>query len=257
LYYELYIDVIFSVNFFVNAFVLHMLNHSYHKTATNVRVIVSSLIGTLLYCICLLCPIGTFGIRNIIGGMVSGVVMLLYCFPIRSFSFLTEVLAKTGGYYFLFGGMWMIMRRWDLPMIAQIGILGMTAGAISVWKKNQKKEGGIFSVSIQNKEIQMSITAFLDTGNHLYEPISGKPVCVVSKECLEQVYGKNIPDLFRVIPFRSVGKGHGIMKGYLIENMIINSKGMEKSYQNVYVCVSEEITFDSRGYQMILHSDMM
>lgn len=257
MHYELYIDVIFIVNFFVNAFVLHMLNHSYHKTATNVRVITGSLVGALLYVIFLFCPIGTFGIRNIAGGVLSGIAMLLHCFRIHSVPFFAEVAAKAGGYYFLFGGIWMLMRKWDLPAIAQIGILGVVALGISVWKQNQKKEGGIYSVSIQNKEIQMTIKAFLDTGNHLYEPISGRPVCVVSKECLEELYDKNIPDMYRVIPFRSVGKEHGIMRGYPIEHMIIRSNSMEKACKDVYVCVSEEISFDSRGYQMILHSDMI
>ena len=265
MYYELYIDFIFIINFVVNVYVLHLLNHSYHKTATYMRVIAGGMAGSLVYCICLVLPIGVFGIRNGIGVFLSGVAMLLICFRIRSIRFFMDIAAKAGGYYFLFGGIWIFSKKIleQIHMVRyrtgiQIGILGAVATGIVIWenKKEKSKERGIYSVNIRNQGTDISVKAFLDTGNHLYEPISQRPVCIISKEYLKELYQNELPEIYRVIPFQSVGKEHGIMRGYPVENMVIRSEGMEKSYQDIYVCVSDEISFEHKGYQMILHPDI-
>lgn len=257
MYYELYIDVIFIINFMINVYVLQLLNHSYRKAATFGRVILGGFVGALLYCILVMIPVGNWGVRNALGVLISGVGMLFGCFRIRTVPFFLEIAAKAGGYYVLFGGIWMLLKRFPLKTGMQIVVMGIVTGIIVIWKREKEKgkERGIYPVKIIHKGNEVGMEAFLDTGNHLYEPVSGKPVSVISEKCLEAIYENELPDIYRVIPFQSVGKGHGIMKGYPVENMIIRIEGTEKSYQDIYVCVSDEISFENKGYQMILHPD--
>ena len=46
---------------------------------------------------------------------------------------------------------------------------------------------------------------------------------------------------FRVIPYHSVGKKSGILKGYPVPQMTLIQQGVEREYRNVYLAVSEEI----------------
>ena len=100
-------------------------------------------------------------------------------------------------------------------------------------------------IKIENKELKTK--AMVDTGNLLKDPISGKPVIVIEHTSLydilpkqilnniEKILGgdfKNIPESindkyiskFKVIPFSSLGKEHGILLGIKGNEIIIENE---------------------------------
>jgi stage II sporulation protein GA (sporulation sigma-E factor processing peptidase) len=84
------------------------------------------------------------------------------------------------------------------------------------------------------------VTALVDSGNSLVEPISGKPVSVISKDTLNKLRG-NEQDIYRAIPYRSIGRS-GILKGYLMQEVEIKLNGVTKVCRDVYVAVPDEYT---------------
>lgn len=61
----------------------------------------------------------------------------------------------------------------------------------------------------------------VDSGNLLHEPLSGRPVAVVSRALMDEVQGENggDPARFAAVPFRSVGVKKGILTGYRIDEL--------------------------------------
>lgn len=98
----------------------------------------------------------------------------------------------------------------------------------------------------------MRVTALIDSGNSLTEPISGKPVSIIDRGVFCELWEQNAP--FRAIPYRSIGKKHGILQGYLLPELKIEMEGIEKRFENVYVAVSEEY---AGGMRMILNPALM
>jgi len=94
------------------------------------------------------------------------------------------------------------------------------------------------------------VTALIDSGNSLVEPISGKAVCLINQEVFECLWEENPPG-FRVIPYHSVGRKRGILPGYLLEELEIDYEGMLLRFQKVYVAVSQEEISSERGAQSI------
>ena len=86
----------------------------------------------------------------------------------------------------------------------------------------------------------MRIHALVDSGNTLTEPISGAPVSVLDARIFYRLWPEGLPG-FRVIPYHSVGKKSGILKGYPVPQMTLIQQGVEREYRNVYLAVSEEI----------------
>ena len=88
----------------------------------------------------------------------------------------------------------------------------------------------------------MTVNALIDSGNSLTEPISGKPVSVVDGKVLRGIW-KDEPVGYRVIPYHSIGRKHGILQGYRLPELQLEIDGMVKCFHNIYVAVgTEEIT---------------
>lgn len=78
--------------------------------------------------------------------------------------------------------------------------------------------------------------AFVDTGNFLRDPVSGKPAAVLSASCgkklMEEVAGageESLKTRICVIPYSTVGE-KGILQGVRPDRVIVEGKTIEKSY---------------------------
>lgn len=113
-------------------------------------------------------------------------------------------------------------------------------------------------VTLEKHGIRIPVTALLDTGNFLVEPISGKPVSVLEETYLAGYLPESEwEDGFRLIPYRSVGRRHGMMRGLVFDQMEVK-RGRK------YACVEEPVIGlvrgifgENRQYQMLLHSKLL
>ena len=91
----------------------------------------------------------------------------------------------------------------------------------------------------------LNLSSKLDTGNNLVEPFSSLPVIIVKKQSLEKFL--NCRELFsanlvkklkvRMIPYKSVGKAGGILKGFKADYVcIFNEKTMNKRDAYIAIC---------------------
>lgn len=83
--------------------------------------------------------------------------------------------------------------------------IGVTVLCVLRWEKI-KREEIVITVILEEGSVQVTLKALIDSGNSLYDPISGKPVCVVEREALEGKIPLDIPEKFRLIPYHSIGK---------------------------------------------------
>ena len=120
-------------------------------------------------------------------------------------------------------------------------------------KKNKVK---ICRVQICGYESEIWLDALIDTGNSLREPVSGKPVSVVETDILERLHDVKRPEKLKVIPYRSIGRENGMMEGYEVPEIVIDSEGERLRRQKVIIGISRgKVSVDGR-YQMILHPDL-
>ncbi len=106
-------------------------------------------------------------------------------------------------------------------------------------------------LSIGNKEI--SCIGLVDTGNSLFDPLTGKPVIILERSVMEK-HNITIPIKgFRVIPFRSIGKQNGVLKGFIADRIQITQEEETREIPGVVVGIYEGRLNMNDEYQMILH----
>lgn len=258
MYYELYVDSLFLVNYVMNLYVLLLVDRKLFRTATRKRMLLGAAVGAIFFFLPFFLP-GPVWFRYAIGMLPGGICMLVITFHIRSIGSFLSVFESFLVYSVLVGGVMLLVKR--IPLIGRYmdciwGILGMGAiiYLVAGYGRNRKKNNGLCKVTLIYKGNRVSVMALLDSGNSLVEPISGKPVAVIEKDLVFKLWGEE-PDLYRAIPYHSVGKNRGILKGFLLQEMRIETEGIVKICKETYVAVCEEYITDH--VKMILNPGVL
>lgn len=175
---------------------------------------------------------------------------------------------RDGGLRFFWGGtmIWILNRLRTvlkgnvsliLTLIMEYLSYLIVLGAIGVIRR--KKENSLKTVMICVPESAKEITvrAFLDTGNHLTDPMSGKPVCVVSKQLAEKISDCFKPEKYHAVPFRSIGRECGILDAYELQEMVIEDEERQIRKERVIVAICNTGIPEESIYQMILHPRLL
>lgn len=263
MYYEVYADSLLVLHFFLNLYLLSLVNRLLYRVASRKRLVVGALFGTLCSMLPLFLPIplrvGWMG-----GFLLSTWVMCKYTFRIVERRQLLQVMEKMVLITLVLGGILRLVLKYGAGWWNGFpGLLGILLFAPFVYwiscrllikKRGQQCD---CKVILHNDREKVEIKALLDTGNTLVEPISGSPVSVAEPETLEKMLGGERPKGFRMVPFRSVGKQHGLMKAYLVKSLLVEVEGSYKECQNVYVGESKEFFREGSRYQMILNPTIL
>ena len=245
MHYELYLDSLFLLNFGMNLLLLSLVDHSMGHTATWYRLLSGAGIGASCYLLPFLWK-GTATGKIMICFLPGTLLMLYAAFPIRSPRALWIYFRKQMLTTFLLGGILVALLRGFpparkyLPGVSLILGMGAFSGLILLWgKKRETADAGYCDVLLQGTEKTMCIHALIDTGNTLTEPISKAPVSVLDARVFHQLWPEGLPR-FRAIPYHSVGKKSGILRGYQVPQITIVRQGVEYKYRDVYLAVSGE-----------------
>ncbi len=79
-------------------------------------------------------------------------------------------------------------------------------------------------------------TAYVDSGNSLVEPISGKPVVLIDQNGARKLplSPSSSPERFGIIPYKTVDKDYGVMEGVRLDKIIYGSYIVEGAYLAFY-----------------------
>ena len=98
------------------------------------------------------------------------------------------------------------------------------------------------------------MTALLDTGNHLTEPISGKPVSILWGEAAKGL-SDGTGGIF-CVPFRTIGEENGILYAVRGSRMEIQMDDWRKRIEHPYIAISQKPLSQNGSYQMLLNEKL-
>jgi sigma-E processing peptidase SpoIIGA len=261
--YELYIDSLFLINFVMNLYLLVLVNRSLLRTATGVRLLLGAGIGAISYLIPFFLP-GSGMIKMSLGFLIGAGLMVKVTFRVKTFRaflragewLLLDTFLMGGGILFILR-MFPVLREKLVNIFGVMG-LGMLLFLFLSYRKSRKnKEHSICKVTLKNEEKKVAVEALVDTGNGLMEPISGKPVSILDQNILENLWQDGLPEFYRVIPYHSVGKKRGILRGYVVPEALIEVEGVTKICRDVCIGVSDDQLASEGSYQMLLNPQLL
>lgn len=271
---DLYIDVFFIVNFALDYLVLSITARVMRYQAGRYRMIMGAALGAVWAAVCAVYPsipravsffmtygviscgmtAAAFGLRK--KREIGKAVACLYLVTVMMAGAMQALYHHTmAGYYIeqiLRGNNRAAMPFYKLLLLAASAYFGMRC-ILGFVLEARKGGNHLYEVTMHYRGREKTVTALLDTGNRLYEPVTHQPVHVVTYEALSELCERVSSVIY--IPFESVGKKEGVMPGIFLDKMEISQGSDVKIIEKPLVAVCRRPLSSDGEYQMLLHED--
>lgn len=303
MFYVVYIDVLFLVNFFMDFIILTATGKMLRIRTKLLRRILGAMLGATCYCITLCLPWESRKWGSITVWLIAAVMMGSLVFSLRRGKELFRFLVVFHAAAFFLGGTvttlyyhtrlgYYLRKAVKGDAYAQtmtglftaIVILSCIFGKIAAacMRQRQRERNLYYEVELYFGNRNKRVTALLDTGNHLKEPISHKPVILMDmtlagelleEETVEAVrtfyrtgdfyttenmgeMGTDISKI-RLIPYHSIGKSRGLLAALPMDSLKIQMEQGNMKLTDVWTALSEEPVAAKGRYQVILNAELV
>lgn len=194
---EYYVEYIFAENFFIDFILLYITGNLIKKKIIYKRLIVAALIGALY--VILIAYFGKEFLTYFIVKIGVSVLMIMVAYDskgiiknakvILCFYIVTVIMVGIVFALYSFTSNKVTVNIIIISMFMGFAVLKFLFYEI---KLRKEKNNYIRTVSIEINNKTKSFKAFIDTGNELTDPMTGKPVIVVNMESLGDILGEDI-----------------------------------------------------------------
>ncbi len=294
---EVYIDLVFGVNLIMDYLLLVMMQKLIKKNSKTGRKILAAILGGLGACFSIMVPVFRSGIIMMLFGVLLAGCMLKIAFSYDTMKALARDILVYYAITFLVGGilnylyyytsagyyitefMKMLPSR-SLNFFYLICFFAIAGGFIHLVKRVFIQMKGtrelFYNVELVFGEKKIICKGFLDTGNHLREPVSRRPVVIAdfdgisdilpdelidyAKDFMSDAKHKDI-DRYAVkikwIPYHAVGTEEGILPGIVFDEVNVLKEDSVVHNPNITVAVYQgKLTVDN-SYHIILHEELL
>lgn len=294
----IYLDVVLIENLCMNYIILFGTGYLLKRKMNHIKLILSALLGGIYSILAYMQILEIYS--NLVLKIILSIVMVYIAYNAKNIKQLAKELLFFYLTSFVFGGcafallyfikpQEILMRNgsyvgtYPLKIAVLGGIVGFTITVIAFKyaKTRLTKKDMYCDIEIYFGEKNIKLTALLDTGNMLKDPITSMPVIVVEKEILEnilpysilnnlnKIIGGDVPKevyedesleyitKFRVIPFSSIGKSNGMLLGFKANKVVINIEDNEEEINNVIIGIYENKLSKKNQYSALIGLDLL
>jgi stage II sporulation protein GA (sporulation sigma-E factor processing peptidase) len=236
-----YVDVLIVLNTLVNYFILLGVRKITRAHTVRWRIALGALSAGFSS---LLIFFDDYGVLMTLFKILSAVVTIVITFGIRPYKQFLKRLFLLFAITFIFGGFVLAVYiffdkdimiysngivYFDVSMTFLIICSVISYLIITIISKILDKKAPVgkeYITTIQNKGLNITCTALMDTGNNLRDPFSGYPVIMVDKSVFNQLFNE---EKIRLIPVSTVS-GDSLIRAFKPENVSVNNFSTNKVY---------------------------
>ena len=262
MHYELYVDRLFFTWFCMHLLLLVLTAAAGKLKLVRWRAVTAAGGGSLFFLVVFLMPLGDGGLAaagKVLLQSAGVLVMIRAAFALREPVAWLRAGTVFGICAVLTGGVLTAICRnrvtnvFDLLGISALLTAAGTAVAAREWNRRRRP---CYTVVLREGGCSVKLRALSDSGNSLTEPISKRPVSVVHTSVISKLGLREKQERFRVVPYHSVGKEHGLMNAWMVEEMEIHTEGQRRIIYGAVLAEYEHMPED-RDYRMLMHPALL
>lgn len=283
--YVIYIDVFFCVNLVMDFLILKLVSLYIKPQTTYIRCILGAILGSAFGVLSLL-----ISYENIIWHMLFSYIFIAVAMVVGTFGLGTRrelikrcivlyvVTIFLGGlinFLYSYTYMGVFLQNIFLGIRSKTNILWMVGATLVAYiclkvlvriVKRHSNTNMIVAVKLVHKGKESFLTGLIDSGNSLREPYTGKPVHIVCEDAISQLLESQdiCTERFKLVPFTSVGKKHGLIKVITIDELWVYIIEDTLKYTNDAIYMKNEVAIglyegslsNVGKFQMLLHNSV-
>ena len=258
LHYTIYVDRLFADYMAVYCLLMLLAGQLMHRKLRPMRLLLCASIWSITGILCLLFPVwirrgGSIAVECLMGGLLF---CLLYGKPPKRIltgvlaAHLLSVMYLTGCFEIAYR-----LEKWTGIRGSRLLLAGFLVAFFVVWllRRNGKN---LYKVRLFYGGKECEVTAFVDTGNFLKEPVSQKPVCIVQQSSVPWNLLEETEGIY-MIPYHAIGTDTGLLPAIKVEHVEVEDR--ESTYvipEMILAVYRGELSVQGK-YQMMLHPEYM
>ncbi len=300
---EIYLDVIILENIVINYLILLVTAKFSKNRAVHFRLLLGALVGAAYLVLMILLPEMKI-YTTVLSKLLLSVAMVAVAFSFGKLSSFLKALAIFYASTFLFAGAGFALLFFNNSggvvrngvVLSPISFLNtqwselLLAIAVTfillrvVWDVIQNRflrEKILVRVCISFDKKTTDLSALVDTGNSLHDPLTNMPVVVVEFSAIREILPDDIRAIFerdsendlgsitdtiscsawfsrfRLIPFTSLGKENGMLLGFRPDYIEIGSDSERKGVSDVIIGIYNRSLSRNEKYRALLNPELM
>lgn len=297
---EIYIDVLVLENIVMNYLILVMTAKFSKSKTSNLRLFLGALVGASYVVIMLVLP-GMKVYYTAFAKIVLSVAIIAVAFSPEKVKDFLKTLAIFYVSTFIFAGaafafmyfnqnggfirngivyvFW--QSKWTLLFlsIVMVGIIARIFWEIIQQKFIKQKQLIQLKIAFENKVTDLS--ALVDTGNSLHDPLTNMPVVIVEFDAIKKILPMDIKNIFeeskeddlasitgiisnskwfsrfRLIPYTSLGKENGMLIGFKPDYIEIEGDEEKKDIKDVIIGIYNRALSKNDNYKALLSPELI
>lgn len=246
---EYYVEYIFAENFFIDFILLYITGNLIKKKIIYKRLILAALIGAIY--VILIAYIRKAFMTFFVVKISVSILMIMVAYDskgiIRNIKVILCFYIVT---LMMVGIVFALYSFTNSKVTVDIIIISIFMGFVVLKflfyeiKLRKEKNNYIRTVTIEINDKKKSFRAFIDTGNELTDPVTGKPVIVVNIESLGDILGEDITK--EILEFyKNEGKSYEnifLEKNYKLKLRVIRYNTISNKNQLMICMIPDNIT---------------
>lgn len=292
----IFIDVLLFENFILNYLLLYIINRFCRCRAKLWRIALGSIIGAS-YVMVMFFP-GLRVLYSLIIKLMIPMVMIAIAFSpsdIRDFLkmlilFYLEAFIIAGCIICIFylskqevgiynGAALLNKMTANYMIVGSLAAIVMVKFGFDYFDNYHRGEKDRINIEIFINEKSCHLTALVDTGNSLKDPLTNVPVVVVYTKAIlgilpdeilpgearedsldyitENIPKSNLKSRLRLIPFKALGTDNGLLTGIRVDRIYIDIKSYKKVIDNVVIALYNKPLSSSGDYEALAYPEIL
>ena len=245
---KVYIDLLFFLNYIYDFLLLMTVSVTLKRNTKIKRLFLGSFVGSISTFIIFI-PLNKYLLFFL--KIVMGIVMLIVTYSFHNLKYFFQNLLYLYMTSVILAG-FLYYLKLEFANLSYLLILTIAPLILYLYIKEQKHLKVVVNyykkvlITFKNNQ-NLTLNAFLDSGNKLKDPITGKYIILINKSLIEGIYNIRSP---MYVPIKTVNK-NSLLECISIKNIQIDNK----TYNNYLLGLSD--TFKSNDYDCLLNYHLL
>lgn len=277
MYYEIYPDTLFLENLFCNLICIGAMKISFDRAVTWKKCLLASVLASFADTAVTILLFQKLWILQL--GILFPIEGFLICYCLELSEWKTRMLYiyEIGGLGLLMGGVLEYIEQWGKVtleiFLTVVFALGIGAGITKRLEKTMKSQRILLrDVAVYKNQKCIEVKGFADTGNHLKDPVSQRPICILEYEELEKIlttrqkyeitelldFGApegEIQTDYGFVPYESLGNPTGLLLVMEMDFMVICQEHGDRVIEKPMIGITRQKFAGLFHYSILLHKD--
>ena len=251
--YIVYPDLLFVENFFCNLLFLIFLKSLLFPISTWKKIFCGSLMTAVCNTLVSILFFRSAGILKIGVLMPASGIMICHCMEVYDKRRILYLLYQITIWTLVLGG---VIQSMNQNILLSIVVFVIIFGILEkIMKIYRQQNDCMKEVALYMNNRCCHIKGFADTGNQLRDPISKKPVSVITETAWINLMQDTKEPLHRLIPYKTVGNPHGFIETVQIDYMVIVQGSHSQIIKQPILAITKQPFTGIFHYSILLHSD--